>query len=663
MDAFSQACYLMGVGYEFISFDGQLTRFDDAVRKSALTAMGVEADNTEALHALNFELDAKPWTRLVEPITLVELNTPSFTINVSEAQYHQGIAMVSVLLKNDQQTRWQFNISDGRVIGDYVIADSRYVKLSFSLPHIDITCGFYDAVVRCADQLEHTQVWLTPEHAYNQSLSTKRQVGLSCGLYTLPTQTGVGIGDFDDLEKLLVSAATVGIDYVLLNPLHLLDTQKPDAASPYSPLSRLLLHPLYISIVRSEDCDAQLATKVAKAHADYLRDSDTQWLNYKRVYELKWPLLEQLFCHFKAHASTERRAQFTQFKKTNQVALATLPKGSGEFEHYLQWQAWTQRQQCQNVAKHYGMQIGLVNDLAVGVTKSSGEYDNFAEQFTQGAEIGAPPDAFARHGQNWGMPALHPKRMADNQFNYFRSLLAANMKDVGALRIDHVMALRRVWWCLSQQSGCYVYYPFEHLLSAVKILSHQYQCSVIGEDLGVVPQEVGEALANAKIASNTVYYFEQEHDAFIPPEQLKQLTLLMISNHDLPPFASWWRGGDIEQAQKLALINDELAQRLQNEREIVRQRMLKLLQSRDYAVSLGSEPIAIYNALCTVLAKSNCQLLTLQLDDLDGQNIALNVPGTDTQYPNWRRLLSKHGWQILANNDALLKELNRQRNG
>ncbi|WP_462158289.1 4-alpha-glucanotransferase [Pseudoalteromonas sp. GB56] len=559
--------------------------------------------------------------------------------------------------------RWQWPLSQGVISGDYVINEQRYLRLQFAIDFNELPVGIYDARVKLGTHATHTQLWWVPKHAYDVPFTDKKHLGISCGLYTIASEQGVGIGDFQDLALMLQTAAKDGIDYVLLNPLHLLDTDDTAAVSPYSPVSRLLLHPLYISVLLSDDCDDDLKERHCQAHAQYRDANYGHWLNYDAVYALKWPLLQQLYRNFCDCASAQRREQFDHFKFQHATALASLPTGSGDFEQYLQWQAWQQRKYCQETALRCGMKIGLINDLAVGVTRSSGEFENFAPQFTEGAEIGAPPDPFARHGQNWGMPALHPKRIAHKQFAYFRSLLGANMKDVGALRIDHVMALRRVWWCLSENQGCYVYYPFDHLLSAVKILSHQHQCAIIGEDLGVVPHEVRDALAQSHIASNTVYYFCQDHDAFIEPDQLRQLTLLMISNHDLPPFASWWLGGDVDQGLALNLLTQAQVTQLKDERIVVQQRLITFLNKHGFDVNLQTRSDVIYEALCCVLAQSPCVLFTLQLDDLDGQQVALNVPGTDKEYPNWRRQLSQHAKRIISGHSELLKELNRHRNG
>ncbi|WP_105264740.1 4-alpha-glucanotransferase [Pseudoalteromonas sp. T1lg76] len=676
MDVFAQACYLMGVGYEYHSYEGELLRFSDAVRSQALTAMGVDGADLAALAELNFRLDAAPWLQLVDNTSLVHEQRPRLLVRLPQSLYQDNQASVHLLL-SDSDKHLDWSLAKGEIVGDYCLDHEIYVQLAFSLPQNWLAPGFYDAQVTIGEQVADTQLWWVPTNSYQVPCFTKstnvaapKLLGLSFGLYTLTSERGVGIGDFSDLAAIVVAAAEQGIDYLLLNPLHLLDTKDAKAASPYSPVSRLLLHPLYISIELSEDCDQGLRQALSEAHEQYQSLASAPWLDYEQVYALKWPLLQHLYTNFCASACDERRRAFKHFQDAQRDALDTLPTDSSEQDEYWQWQAWLQRKHCQQLAITSGMRIGLINDLAVGVTRASGEYRQYQSHFTQGAEIGAPPDPFARHGQNWGMPALHPKRMAREHFGYFKSLLGANMRDVGALRIDHVMALRRLWWCLSEQAGkegeqqgCYVYYPFEELLAAVKILSHQYRCAVIGEDLGVVPPQVQTALAQSQVLTNTVFYFCRDQHGFWAPEHLPEQTLLMISNHDLPPFAAWWQGGDIEQAQKLQLVSEEQVQNLYRQRQLLREQLLALLAKHNQVHSQESTSEEVYAALSQVLAKGPSRLLTLQLDDLDNQQVAVNVPGTHTQYPNWRRQLSTQGGAILARRASLLQQLGRTRNG
>ena len=202
-------------------------------------------------------------------------------------------------------------------------------------------------------------------------------------------------------------------------------------------------------------------------------------------------------------------------------------------------------------------------------------------------------------------------------------------------------------------------YPFEHLLAILKIESHLNQCVVIGEDLGVVPNEVREALAASAIYSNGLFYFEKDQDGeFLLAEHFSQHSLLMIANHDVPPFSGWWTGYDITVKQQYGLIDEAESYELTTARDIEKQRMLHFI-NRQSAKELSSNAQAqeVYEALATCLAKAPAQLFTIQIDDLDEQVLPVNIPGTDQEYPNWRRLLSRPTKHIIDSKASLLANL------
>jgi len=313
------------------------------------------------------------------------------------------------------------------------------------------------------------------------------------------------------------------------------------------------------------------------------------------------------------------------------------------------------------------MAIGLINDLAVGCAGDGSEFKSQNELFADNAHVGAPPDPWAEHGQNWGLPALNPQKLSKDHFAFYRSLIRANMEDVGGLRIDHVMAIRRLWWCFennAQQDGCYVYYPFEQLLAVLKIESHLNQCVVIGEDLGVVPNEVREALKASAIYSNGLFYFEKDHQGdFLAAEHFAPHSLLMIANHDVPPFKGWWVGHDITIKQQYGLLDEAQTQAQFDARNIEKHRMLNFIsRESNQHLSLDTDAFIVYEALASSLAAAPAKLFTIQIDDLDQQILPVNIPGTDKEYPNWRRLLSRPAAQIIKTQQTLLANLISIRN-
>ena len=380
-------------------------------------------------------------------------------------------------------------------------------------------------------------------------------------------------------------------------------------------------------------------------------------------------MFKALYNHFVLTASNERREAFDKFCNENLSTLSTLNSTEPAFDYYLQWQATVQLALCQQSCKDQGMAIGLINDLAVGCAGDGAEFYNQQALFSEEANVGAPPDPWAEAGQNWGLPALNPQSLQHNNYQYYRSLIRANMQSVGGLRIDHVMAIRRLWWCFDtngHQDGCYVYYPFEHLLAILKIESHINQSIVIGEDLGIVPPEVKHALSTSGIFSNSLFYFEKQHDGeFLSVDDLAPHCLLMIANHDVPPFSGWWCHDDLNIKQQYELINKSEYEQQKQQRIQEQHKLLRFINSHSNKpeLVLNSNATDVYAQLALCLAGSQSGLFALQIDDLDEQKYPVNIPGTDKEYPNWRRVLTHSSKDIFTKNAPLLAAIDSIRKG
>ncbi len=321
------------------------------------------------------------------------------------------------------------------------------------------------------------------------------------------------------------------------------------------------------------------------------------------------------------------------------------------FHIWLQWLATTQLADCQQHARSIGMRVGLMRDLAVGSVDRGCEVQQAQGLYLTGATIGAPPDPLAPAGQDWGMPVLHPQRLRQQCYRQFIELLQSNMLATGALRMDHVMSLLRLWWCLpavdtETPAGLYVYYPLEELLALLRLESWRNQCMVVGEDLGVVPAELRVLMRDSGVYGNRVLYFEQHHDRrFKSPAEQQDDVLLMVTNHDVPALADWWQGSDLQRRLQLGLLADEeaLAWLLQ-ERATDKQRLLDALAAEELLPTAWAGAalervldMGLCSAIHCFAARSRSRLLLLQLEDLQLLREPVNIPGTYREYPNWRR--------------------------
>lgn len=320
---------------------------------------------------------------------------------------------------------------------------------------------------------------------------------------------------------------------------------------------------------------------------------------------------------------------------------------------FEQWLCDRQLARAAARGKAAGLSLGLYRDLAVGAAPDGGEVLAERDLFMHGASVGAPPDPFAEGGQVWGLPPPNPLAMARSGFEAFKSLLRANMRHAGALRIDHVMALQRLFVVPEGRpalDGAYLSYPLDDLLGELALESFRAKCLVIGEDLGTVPDGIREKLALANVLSYRVLFFERWGDDFAPPAAYPRKALACASTHDLPTLIGWRRGADIEEKAALGLLSPEAAEAEQRRRQSDMARLAKALAADNGLPADGGDlpDPDFVAAVHAFLAKTPSALALVQIDDLLGETNAVNLPGTDRERPNWRRKLTHEAAGALA---------------
>jgi 4-alpha-glucanotransferase len=323
-----------------------------------------------------------------------------------------------------------------------------------------------------------------------------------------------------------------------------------------------------------------------------------------------------------------------------------------EFFLYLQWIAEEQLASVQTLARERGMTIGIYGDVAVGVNPGGSETWANRRLYLQGVSIGAPPDALAHKGQDWGIPPQDPSELRDQAYVPFITLLRNNMRAVGALRLDHVMALCRLWWVprgFSASDGVYVRYPLQDLMRILALESVRNRCLIVGEDLGTVPDEMRAAMEHFHTYHYNVLLFEKTPDgAFKSPDRYLTRSLASVTTHDLPPIKSWWEGLDIELRIRLGLYpseavrDQEIEQRKHDRRALMAALVSKGLWHLAPHAPLPDFSHALMRAIHVYLGYSSARLAVVQLEDLIGMTDPVNVPGTDKEHANWQRKLMKN---------------------
>ncbi|MDQ0036228.1 (1-_4)-alpha-D-glucan 1-alpha-D-glucosylmutase [Variovorax boronicumulans] len=679
-----------------------------------LGEFGVKLDNAgDAGRALDAARRAR-WAEALPPVQVVQAGNPAWSVTL-RVPASMG------------RLRWRIGDAHGREVEGEVDADTLHENgrseidgtlLCERVLHVPLALEAGYHRLRIEGLRGETLLLATPGHCYRPPAVREggRVWGTAVQLYSLRSPRNWGIGDFGDLEDLAVRMAAQGADVIGLNPLHALFASTPSNASPYSPSSRQQLNVLYIDVeavdgfadcapardrVHSPDFQARLAALRAAPLVDYAGVAQAKFevlvLLFGDFCARHLPaegapseegraflafvaergealrqhaLFETLQAHFLATEGGawdwhDWPATYRDADSAEVTAFAVAHAQRVQFHQYLQWLATRQLARVAARCEALGMGVGLYVDLAVSVDRAGSDTWGAQRVFADGASVGAPPDEFNPAGQGWGLPPLRPDRLREDGYRFFIETLRAGMRGAGALRIDHVMGLMRLFWIpqgRSAREGAYVYYPLAEMLAIVAIESHRHRCMVVGEDLGTVEDAVREALARADVLSYRLLYFEKRHDGgFKAPEAYPAAALVAISTHDLATFAGWWTAADLRERLALDLFPDAAVfdkQLMDRARE-----RIELMQALQHAGLLSREEAAeaaglampsprLVEAAHAFLAATPSALLMVQLEDVAGVVAQANMPGTVDQHPNWRRKLPEPV-AVLANGDGM----------
>ena len=497
-----------------------------------------------------------------------------------------------------------------------------------------------------------------PEPAYQGNGSRGWIVAVQ--LYSLHSRRNWGIGDFTDLAALIETMSALGAAGIGLNPLHALFSERPDDASPYAPNSRLFLNPLYIDIEAIPHFPRAYPREIP-AQIGRLRNAEL--IDYAAVTELKWPALRVAHRSFRELATATETGDFDRFRSERgaellrfaafevlrrkfQTAwwewpaqwrhpdddslrqLQTDEAAELEFHQFVQWVADQQLQACSLLAKAQGMSVGLYIDLAVGVDASGADAWIAQDAMLRGLSVGAPPDEYNTAGQDWGLTAFDPHGLVRKNFAPLRDMLRAVMRYAGAIRIDHVLGLMRLFvipYGSKPNDGAYIRFPFEAMLNVIAEESRRWHCIVIGEDLGTVPEGFRDIMYQWGLWSYLVMLFEREWDgSFKRPQHYRENALATFGTHDLPTFSGWISGHDLVAKRAIGVDPGESEEDRARSRAVLRR-------------AIGEQ--GMFSQVVEFLAATPTRLVAIGLEDVLELRDQVNIPGTVLQHPNWRRRL------------------------
>ncbi|MEM9560789.1 MAG: 4-alpha-glucanotransferase [Planctomycetota bacterium] len=528
--------------------------------------------------------------------------------------------------------------------------------------------GYHHATIRHAGETFRTLLIASPKVSYQ---TPHHQLGVFAPTYALRSRTNLGVGNLGDLERLGRWAGELGVDRLGTLPLLsvFLEDTSLFAASPYSPVSRLFFNELFIDCPSEPEFAPSGAARVAggkrfkDAAAALRRGSGT--IDYKASSALQRRLLDTMARHFFDSGGESTRA-FRDFKRDSPraeryAAFRAIAERKGNA-----WWLWGERDAKGQTRRgdeparrtHLYAQFalarrlgaiaagldehnsGLYLDLAVGSHPAG--FDTFDNRrlFVPGASVGAPADPTYTSGQNWGFQPVNPQRSRAEGHRYFIESLRAQMRVARTLRLDHVMAMHRLFVIppgAPASAGAYLRYPCEEHFAILSLESHRTGCRLMGENLGTVPREIERAMSAHKVGKMYVGQFSFRRDAqhaIAPPERN---CVASLNTHDTPQFAQFLEADDVPQRVKLGVFSEALAEDETAARLALRRPLVAFLRAQGLLAKRATpDAPAIARGVLRFLAASDSEFALVNIEDLWGETRPQNIPGTSTEHTNWR---------------------------
>ncbi len=665
-----------GVATDYWDWQGRHVTVSTSAIRAVLTALGVEAAHDEAVEHAIAEIELGQWRRTLPPTVVAREGwTPHVHTHLAAGT---GIRLDVVLEDGSvraahQVDRWVPDRQvDGRSIG----------QATFELPG-DLPTGWHRLVAHLDapavdERSTDATLVVTPQRLQlPAALAEGRVVGLQAQLYQVRSAESWGIGDLRDLADLATwAAAAHDADFLLINPLHAAEPMPPVEPSPYLPTTRRFVNPLYL---RVEDVP-ELARLDHTAHRKVLSiaagaralnaldriDRDAAWTAKKEALRLVFDvgLTGQrarsfaLFCAregegLETFATWSALAEVhglpwtdwpAELRDPNGEAVSTFRQSHADdvdFHRWLQWLLEQQLATVQQEARGAGMPLGIIHDLAVGVHPSGADAWGLGDALARGVTVGAPPDQFNQLGQDWSQPPWRPDRLQELGYAPFRDMLRTILRDSGGIRVDHIIGLFRLWWIPeggTPADGTYVHYDHEALLGILVLEAQRAGAVVIGEDLGVVAPHVRDDMSERGLVGTSILWFEWDEDGPKPPERYRELCLSTVTTHDLPPSAGYLSLEHVAVREHLGLLTRPVAEERAHEEASI-SRLREACVQRGL-LHPGAGVSAVVEALHRWMALTPSRMLAVSLADVVGDRRAVNQPGTNDEYPNWRIPLS-----------------------
>ena len=549
-------------------------------------------DLDEALRERTHQLS----TRFIEPVTVVW------------GRSALRVALRFPASRANEKVDWHLQLENGEEASGQI-----ELRREIVIPH-RVPFGYH--VLRIGEA--ETFVIASPIRAFEPE---QRSWGVFAPLYSIRTDRSWGAGDLGDLRAYREWVDELGGGIVATLPLLAIDADGDP--SPYSPLSRLFWNELYLELERVPEFDP----------ADRGQVPLTDRVDYAAAMREKRRVLEKMLPRFTPDDDYEKfkeKAQDYARFRAGTEARGPRPEAC-EYHLYVQYRM---SQQMREVAD----EADLYLDFPLGVNPKGYDAMHYAESFAKGVSVGAPPDAFFTKGQNWGFAPFDPDAIREQRYAYFRDCIRHHASHAGVLRMDHVMGLHRLFWIVEggeAKDGVYVRYREEELYAILVLESNRNHCALVGEDLGTVPEYVPAMMKKHGLRRMYVVQYEAKPEGDEPIGNPAKESVASINTHDMPTYVSFWNGRDVDDRLEMELLDERGAEKERENRARLRRNVQSFLKARGLLQDGSDDTKAVLEALLAFLAKSDAEIVLVNLEDLWLETEPQNVPGMPDR--SWRQ--------------------------
>ncbi len=665
---------------------------------AVLRALGAPIAKVEDAREALREHEQALWRRPCDPVVVAwDGGSGELPLRIPRAQSDATIGL-HLRLENGDALDLSCDLSLLPVAREARVEGERYVVKTVDLPD-GLPMGYHRLAAKIGGKEAESLVLAAPRNAHNRRGDAgDRAWGVFLPLYALNSRRSLGSGDLTDLAAFMEWVSGLGGTVVGTLPLLAAFLSEPFNPSPYAPASRLFWNEFYLDVTRVPEFVTCKPAQEVYSSPGFREEVDAlralPLVDYRRGMALKRRVIEEMSRSFFSGHDSGRQAAFREFSAANPdgeeyaVFRATgerqgspwpawpVPLRDGaitpeafdeQAKRYHLYAQFVLDEQLRTISKRFRERgEALYLDLPLGVNYDSYDVWRNRDLFVLSVSAGAPPDDFFTQGQDWGFPPMHPARIREEGFRYFRACLRHQFRHAGILRIDHVMGLHRFFWVprgMSAREGTYVGYPAEELYAVLTLESHRNGVRIVGEDLGTVPPYVRPAMSRHGLSRMYVVQFGLSPDPARALRAVPAESLGCVNTHDMPTFASFWEGQDIDERVDLGLLDEQEAVEERRKRHRMKKALASFLRRKGWIGKNRPGTQTVLSACLSFLAASKAGVVIVNLEDLYLETNPQNMPGTWKERPNWLRK-AQHGFEAFREMPQvirILREVDRLR--